>query len=45
LQYSFTNPSLTVKIGGANVLNRYYYSMLGGPQIGGFYYTTFTYAL
>lgn len=45
LQYSFANPSLTVKIGGANVLNRYYYSMLGGPQIGGFYYTTFTYSL
>jgi outer membrane receptor protein involved in Fe transport len=45
LQYSFTNPSLTVKMGGANVLNRYYYSMLGGPQIGGFYYTTFTYSL
>lgn len=45
LQYSFANPSLTVKIGGANVLNRYYYSMLGGPQIGGLYYTTITYAL
>jgi outer membrane receptor protein involved in Fe transport len=45
LQYSFTNPKLTVKIGGANVLNRYYYSMLGGPQIGGFYYTSITYSL
>jgi iron complex outermembrane receptor protein len=45
LQYSLANPKLTVKIGGANVLNRYYYSMLGGPQIGGFYYTTITYSL
>ena len=45
LQYSFSNPSLTIKIGGSNVLNLYYYSILGGPQIGGFYYTTFTYAL
>ncbi|MCS3801223.1 iron complex outermembrane receptor protein [Chitinophagaceae bacterium OAS944] len=45
LQYSFANPSLTVKIGGANVLNHYYYSMLGGPQIGGFYYTAITYSL
>lgn len=45
LQYSFANPKLTVKIGGANVLNRYYYSMLGGPQIGGFYYTTIIYSL
>jgi len=45
LQYSFANPKLTVKIGGANVLNRYYYSILGGPQPGGFYYTTVTYTL
>ncbi len=45
VQYSFNKPSLTVKLGAANFLNHYYYSILGGPQIGGFYYTTLTYSL
>ncbi|HEX6429654.1 MAG TPA: TonB-dependent receptor, partial [Niastella sp.] len=44
LQYAFTNPSLNIKVGATNILNHYYYSMLGGPQIGGFYYTTLTYS-
>jgi len=45
LQYSFSKPSIDVKIGATNVLNHYYYSILGGPQIGGFYYTTITYSI
>jgi iron complex outermembrane receptor protein len=42
--YSFAKPSLQVKSGATNILNHYYYSILGGPQIGGFYYTTLTYS-
>jgi iron complex outermembrane receptor protein len=45
VQYTFNKPSLTVKVGATNFLNHYYYSILGGPQIGGFYYTTLTYSL
>jgi iron complex outermembrane receptor protein len=45
VQYSFNNPSLNIKVGATNFLNHYYYSMLGGPQIGGYYYTTVTYSI
>ena len=45
VQYSFAKPSLGIKLGATNVLNHYYYSFLGGPQIGGFYYTTLTYSI
>lgn len=31
---------ISIKAGGTNVLNAYYRSFLGGPSIGGFYYTT-----
>jgi iron complex outermembrane receptor protein len=44
-QYAFNKTGLTVKLGATNFLNHYYYSILGGPQIGGFYYTTLTYSL
>ena len=43
--YIFTKSKLNVKAGATNLLNRYYYSMLGGAHIGGFYYTTITYKL
>lgn len=33
----------SLKIGATNALNRYYYSFLGGPAIGGFYYTSLTF--
>jgi outer membrane receptor protein involved in Fe transport len=36
---------LNLKIGGSNIFNKYYYSYLGGPSVGAFYYTTFTYNL
>ena len=43
LNYTFGSPLINLKFGGTNLLNRYYYSFLGGPQIGGFYYGTVTY--
>ncbi|RIW15131.1 TonB-dependent receptor [Algoriphagus lacus] len=33
----------SLKIGATNAFNRYYYSFLGGPAIGGFYYTSVTF--
>ena len=33
----------SVKAGASNLFNHYYHSFLGGPSIGGFYYTTLTY--
>ena len=45
VRYTLSKPALDIKIGVTNVLNNYYYSILGGPQIGGFYYTTLTYSL
>jgi outer membrane receptor protein involved in Fe transport len=36
---------VSVKIGGSNILNEYYQSFLGGPSIGGFYYTSVAYNL
>lgn len=35
----------SVKIGSSNLFNHYYHSFLGGPAIGGFYYTTLTYSI
>ncbi|RYY22767.1 MAG: TonB-dependent receptor, partial [Sphingobacteriaceae bacterium] len=36
---------LNLKVGASNLLNNYYYSYLGGPLVGGLYYTTLTYSL
>ncbi len=36
---------LNLKVGASNLLNHYYYSYLGGPMVGGLYYTTLTYSL
>jgi iron complex outermembrane receptor protein len=50
--YSTVDAQLTVgifknsgslKIGATNAFNRYYYSFIGGPAIGGFYYTSLTF--
>jgi iron complex outermembrane receptor protein len=43
--YQFSKPGISIKLGATNVLNHYYYSFLGGPYIGGFYYSTLTYLL
>ncbi|BAV07040.1 iron complex outermembrane recepter protein [Filimonas lacunae] len=45
VQYHTTANKLTVKLGATNLLNQYYYSFIGGPSIGGFYYTTITIAM
>jgi iron complex outermembrane receptor protein len=39
-QVSFSWDKLRLKIGGTNIFNRYYYSYLGGPNVGGFYYSS-----
>jgi outer membrane receptor protein involved in Fe transport len=36
---------LNLKIGASNLLNTYYYSFIGGSNIGGFYYGSVTYNL
>lgn len=45
VNYDFFKEKLRVKVGATNLLNRPYYSFLGGPSIGGLYYTTITYSL
>jgi iron complex outermembrane receptor protein len=45
LRYNFSKSKIDIKLGATNVLNNYYYSILGGPKIGGFYYTTLTYSM
>lgn len=45
VNYDFIKTKFNVKLGAANLTNKYYNSFLGGPAIGGFYYTTLTYSL
>lgn len=44
-QTSYDFSKINIKIGATNLMNRYYYSMLGGAHIGGFYYTAVTCSL
>ncbi len=43
MSFTFPKPAIKLKIGGNNLINHYYYSILGGPNIGGLYYVTITY--
>ncbi|MBS0030700.1 TonB-dependent receptor [Chitinophaga sp. 22321] len=43
--YLFPKLAFSIKVGATNLLNHYATSFLGGPQVGGFYYTTVTYGL
>lgn len=45
LTYLFPEAHFRIKAGATNLLNHYYNSFLGGPQIGGFYYTTLSWEL
>lgn len=45
LQVDVKKPSINVKLGASNLLNKYYYSIQGRPHIGGFYYVKLTYGL
>ena len=42
INYNFEKQGVIVKLGGTNFLNKSYYSILGGPQIGAFYYLSLT---
>ena len=42
-QISYDFPKIKIKLGATNLLNQYYYSMLGGVHTGGFYYSSITY--
>ncbi len=46
-QVSYTIPQLRsrIRLGATNLLNKYYYSFLGGPAVGGMYYITVQYGL
>ena len=41
--YEVVRSRMKIKAGATNLLNHYYRSFLGGPSIGGLYYTTVTY--
>jgi outer membrane receptor for ferric coprogen and ferric-rhodotorulic acid len=45
VHYDLVKSRLNLKIGANNLTNQYYNSFLGGPAIGGFYYTSITYQL
>ena len=45
VNYDFLKTGLNLKVGATNLTNKYYNSFLGGPAIGGFYYTTLTLAV
>ena len=45
LNYDLYQSKLGIKVGATNLTNTYYNSFLGGPAIGGLYYTTLTYNL
>lgn len=45
LSYEWSSPGFRLKLGATNLLNDYYYTMLGGAHVGGFYYATVTYEL
>lgn len=42
VQYNFTKAGTNLKLGATNLFNKYYYSFIGGPAIGGLYYLTAT---
>ncbi|AQG81102.1 TonB-dependent receptor plug domain-containing protein [Spirosoma montaniterrae] len=42
LSYTFPTAGVFVKLGGSNLLNRYYTTFVAGPGVGGFYYLTIT---
>ncbi|MBZ5858328.1 TonB-dependent receptor domain-containing protein [Flavihumibacter profundi] len=45
ISYRFTKMPFRLKLGGSNISNHYYYSILGGPSIGGMYYLTATWGI
>lgn len=45
VNYTIAALKMKIKAGATNLLNHYYQSFLGGPSIGGLYYTTITYEI
>ncbi len=45
INYRLPSSGFKLKVGANNLLNHYYYSILGGPQIGGLYYVTVAYGV
>ena len=43
LSYRISKIRSVVKLGGSNVLNKYYRSAFGNPEVGGLYYVSFGY--
>jgi iron complex outermembrane receptor protein len=45
LTYAIPRIRSKIRLGATNLLNKYYYSFLGGPSIGGMYYLTVQYGV
>lgn len=45
VNYTFKKPGIMIKLGGTNLFNKTYYSILGGPSIGGYYYLNISYLI
>ncbi|OGX90844.1 TonB-dependent receptor [Hymenobacter coccineus] len=45
ITYAVPAPNLRFKLGASNVLNHYYVTYLGGPNVGGLYYLAITYSV
>ena len=43
VSYKFSNIRSLFKIGASNILNKYYVSAFGNPEVGGVYYVSFAY--
>jgi iron complex outermembrane receptor protein len=45
LSYQIPKAGVLIKVGGTNLLNHSYYTFIGGPAVGGFYYTNLVWEL
>jgi len=45
LSYQIRKAGVLIKLGGTNLLNQSYYTFIGGPAVGGFYYTNLVWEL
>ena len=43
LTYKVPSIKSLIKVGGTNIMNKYYYTAYGSPKIGGLYYVSFAY--
>jgi outer membrane receptor protein involved in Fe transport len=43
VNYKIPSVKSVIKIGGSNILNKYYYSAFGNPRIGAIYYISLGY--